>query len=63
MGKRTISATEVEFGIVEHYSLADGDGWTKNCITPISLMESNDAADDAEALDELIPSGLLLSLG
>jgi hypothetical protein len=53
--KRTISATGVEFGIVEHYSLADADGWTENCITPVSLMELNgDAADDAKALDELL---------
>jgi hypothetical protein len=49
--KRTISADEVEFDIVEYYSMDDGDGWT-NSIAP-TTQQPVDAVNDAEALDEL----------
>jgi hypothetical protein len=50
--KRTISAAEVEFDIVEYYTLSDGDSWTENSIAPLSLQPA-DAVNDANALDEL----------
>jgi hypothetical protein len=51
--KRTLVTTEVEYGIVEFYTTTEGDGWTEDCIAPVSLGAPGDAPDDAKAIDEL----------
>jgi hypothetical protein len=51
--KKALSATEIAYGLVEVYNTTDGDGWTRNDMAPIAIMEPGDPTGDAKALDEL----------
>jgi hypothetical protein len=51
--QKSISATEVGFGIVEVYETANGAGWTERSMAPASIMAPDDPLGNAKALDEL----------